>query len=58
MQRSTIGEEQDADEDFEWDPKIDINREKDLAFKVLSTIVPQSEVFLMSNSRVANSRKR
>ena len=41
-------QESDLDENMEWDPEIDVPREKSFLLNILGKLVPQSEIFLTS----------
>lgn len=41
-------------ENRQWDPEIDLAREKSKAFDILAKLVPQSEIFLSSKPTMKN----
>lgn len=42
-------------ENRQWDPEIDLAREKSKAFDILAKLVPQSEIFLSSKPTMKNT---
>ena len=47
-------ESNSEDREPEWDPELDLDKERGLALKVLGQIVPQAEIFLKSSGNDRN----